>query len=80
MNVYVVDVISYDYNRGQYPKTIRSPLIKRIAWSPQGLYVGKTDKCEYAKALVAANAMCDQLNSAGDQATIDDIIGAGGSA
>jgi hypothetical protein len=42
--------------------------------------VGVTARSAYAHALVRAEAFARELNSARDMATVEDIIGAGGSA
>ena len=43
-------------------------------------FVGKTEKCAYRKALARADDMAYRMNNVRDMATIQDIIGAGGSA
>jgi hypothetical protein len=79
--VAVVEVLAYDYNRGNGPKRIdpRDRKIYRVI--DLGKHsVGKTERCAYAQALKQAEALAHRLNNAGDIATAQDIIGAGGSA
>jgi hypothetical protein len=79
--VAVVEVLAYDYNRGNGPKRIdpRDRKIYRII--DLGKHnVGSTDRCAYARALKQAKELAHRLNNAGDIATAQDIIGAGGSA
>jgi hypothetical protein len=79
--VAVVQVLSYDWNRGIQPKMIseRARGVYRVI--DLGHHsVGKTERCAYQRALVRAQAMAADLNNARDQATVEDLIGAGGSA
>jgi hypothetical protein len=79
--VAVVEVMSYDLNHGNAPKRIdaRDRRIFRVI--DLGKHsVGKTERCAYARALKQAEALAYRLNNAGDLATAEQIIGAGGSA
>src|SRR5215472_5928441 len=77
--VYVIQVMSYDWNRGWRPTAVTNKGVRLIRdYGPQS--VGKTERCAYQRALKHAEAYAQQLNNAGDVATAEDIIGAGGSA
>jgi hypothetical protein len=80
-NVAVVQVLSYDCNRGIIPKMLsrRAKGVLRIRHLGHHS-VGKTDRCAYRQALKRAEQLAYELNNAGDAATVEDIIGAGGSA
>lgn len=79
--VAVVDVLYYDWNRGIKPAMIseRAKGVYRLI-DLGNHSVGKTDRCAYKRALARAEAMARELNAAGDPATVENIIGAGGSA
>jgi hypothetical protein len=79
--VAVLNVLSYDYNRDWRPAMIsdRARGVYRVI--DLGHHsVGKTERCAYQRALARAEQMAHDLNAAGDAATVEDIIGAGGSA
>jgi hypothetical protein len=79
--VAVVKVLTYDYNRGNGPKQINSQHKACLRVVDLGHHsVGKTERCAYAQALKRAKELAYRLNNARDLATVDDIIGAGGSA
>jgi hypothetical protein len=78
-NVMVVGVNYYDYNRGFFPSNARQKQV-RVARHLGHHCVGKTERCAYARACREAERIALELNAAGDAATIEDIIGAGGSA
>ncbi len=82
-NVRVVEINHYDLNvRGWdwRPASVQAKEVVRVyrSYGPQS--EGKTDRCAYRRALVEAQTLADSINSAGDLATIEQIIGAGGSA
>jgi hypothetical protein len=79
-HVRVIEVSYYDWNRGWRPTSIRSKGVLRVVSDRGPLNVGKTERCAYAIAMREAQALADRLNAAGDLATAEDIIGAGGSA
>jgi hypothetical protein len=62
------------------PVSVRDKNILRVIgqWGPCS--VGKTERCSFQKALRAAKEVAERYNSAGDAATAEQIIGAGGSA
>jgi hypothetical protein len=73
--------MSYDFNRGNGPKRIDARDRKIYRVIDLGKHnVGKTERCAYARALKQAKELAYRLNNAGDMATAQDIIGAGGSA
>jgi hypothetical protein len=79
--VAVLNVLSYDYNRGFRPAMISERARGVLRVIDLGHHsVGKTERCAYQRALARAEAMATALNNAGDAATVEDIIGAGGSA
>jgi len=61
------------------PKMIsdRARGVLRIIATWNNLYVGKTDKCEYAVRLKAAEELAARLNAAGDVAEKEQLITAG---
>lgn len=62
------------------PPSVRSKEVIRVLrdYGPQS--VGKTERCAYQRTLKAAQEWALAYNSAGDAATAEDLIGAGGSA
>jgi hypothetical protein len=79
--VAVVDVLAYDWNRGRRPKMISARARGAYRVIDLGHHsVGVTERCAYERALKRAAALAAELNSARDAATVENIIGAGGSA
>lgn len=79
--VAIARVSYYDYNRGWKPAMISARARGVLRLIDMGHHnVGKTKRCAYAQALAAAEARCRELNNARDMATVEQIIGAGGSA
>lgn len=83
LNVAVVDVEYWRWpHLGWRPAMIsgRARGVVRIVrhYGPQS--VGITDKCAYRRTLASAEALAHEYNNVPDQATAEQLIGAGGSA
>lgn len=81
--VTVVEVCHWDANVGGpdwRPTSMRAKSVLRIIRRTGPHSVGKTERCAYAVALASANDLARAYNNAGDAATAEDLIGAGGSA
>jgi hypothetical protein len=80
--VYVVDVDYWKAWGDWEPPQVRSGArhVRRIVWDsgPQG--VGKTERSAFARALKRGQELAQEWNNAGDMATAELLIGAGGSA
>jgi hypothetical protein len=82
--VRVLDVpywLAWQHDMGQWaPVSVRDKNVLRVIREFGPCSVGKTERCAFQKALTAAREVAQQYNAAGDAATAEQIIGAGGSA
>ena len=82
-NVRVVEICHWDLNTKGWdwrPYGIQSKDVIRVYRDYGPRAEGKTERCAYRVALAAAEQLAREINSAGDLATVEQIIGAGGSA
>lgn len=82
-HVRVVELCHWDLNTKGWdwrPASISSKEVVRVLlrYGPQ--HVGKTERSAYHRTIKIAEAWCAEFNSAGDVATAEQLIGAGGSA
>jgi hypothetical protein len=81
--VRVVEINHWDLNAKGWnwrPTSIRCREVVRVYRDYGACSEGRTERCQYRVALADAERMCREINSAGDLATVEQIIGAGGSA
>jgi len=82
-NVRCVEISHWDLNVNGWdwrPASIRAKGVVRVLRDYGARSEGKTDRCAYRVTLKSAQEWCDAYNSAGDVATAEQLIGAGGSA
>ncbi len=82
--VYILDVpywLAAQHQLGKWaPRACNSKEVHRIIRDYGPRSVGKTERCAYQQTLKEARETVMNINSAGDVATAEQIIGAGGSA